>query len=135
MDQGYKIIQIPRISDNRGDLSFVELNQLLDFSVQRVYWLYGIKTPRGGHAHKKLKQLIFSAHGSVHFLLDNGKNRKTIQLNSPQTGLVIYSPTWREITHFTSDATVIILASEVYDEEDYIRSHDEFIQWKSHFSI
>lgn len=135
MSQCYKLIQIPRFSDERGNLSVIELGQLLDFPVKRAYWLYDIKNPRGGHAHKQLQQFIFCAHGSIELTLDDGEHCESIRLDSPHLGLAIYKPTWREITHFTPDAAVIILASELYDESDYLRSYDEFKQWKFPSSI
>jgi len=134
MVQGYKTVQIPSITDERGAISFVQLGQLLDFPITRVYWLYDLNSTRGGHAHKQLKQFIFCSHGSVDFVLDDTKNRETIRLDSPNKGLIIDKPIWREVKNFSSDAAVIILASDLYDENDYIRSYEEFKAWKSNYS-
>jgi len=125
----YKVINVPTIFDERGSLSFVEIGQILDFTVKRAYWLYDIKRKRGGHAHKKLKQFIFCIHGSVDFVLDNGKNKEIAKLDSPSKGLLINEPLWREINNFKNDSCVVVLASDVYDEDDYIRSYDEFIKF------
>lgn len=132
---GYKTVETPSIIDERGTISFIQLGQLLDFAVNRVYWLYDLKSTRGGHAHKKLKQFIFCAHGSVDFVLDDAENRKVITLDSPNKGLIIDKPIWREVKNFSHDAAVIILASDIYDEHDYIRSYEEFKTWKSRYSI
>ena len=131
MIDGYKLVQIPRISDERGSLSFAEVGQLLTFVVKRVYWLYDIKEVRGAHAHKELQQFIFCAHGSVEFTLDDGQQRESVILDSPDKGLCITQPLWRELVNFQNDPQVIVLASDVYDEQDYIRSYKEFQKWMS----
>jgi len=117
--------------DERGGLSFAECGQLLDFTIKRAYWLYDIKDTRGGHAHKQLKQLIFCAHGTVDFILDDAVSSEVIKLDSPNKGLIINQTIWREIKNFSQDAAVIVLASDIYDETDYIRSYEEFKKWKS----
>jgi dTDP-4-dehydrorhamnose 3,5-epimerase-like enzyme len=131
MVKGYKIIEIPSIVDNRGGLSFVEYGQILEFVVKRVYWLYDLKQTRGSHAHKELKQFIFCPHGSIEITLDDGTERESIFLDSPSKGICITQPLWRDITNFKNDPQVIVLASEVYEESDYIRSYEEFKQWMS----
>ncbi|HEV2613535.1 MAG TPA: FdtA/QdtA family cupin domain-containing protein [Gammaproteobacteria bacterium] len=131
MVEGCKVVQIPSITDERGAISFVQLGQLLDFAINRVYWLYDLKNTRGGHAHKQLKQFIFCVHGSVDFVLDDVTHKQIITLDSPNKGLIIEKPMWREVQNSSPDAAVIILASDIYDEQDYIRSYDEFKKWKS----
>lgn len=126
----YKLVQIPCFADDRGSLSFVELGQILEFPIKRVYWLYDFKKNRGGHAHKELKQLVFCTHGSVDFILDDGKNRQSITLDSPDKGLYIIKPLWREVVNFKNNPQVIVLASDIYQETDYIKSYEEFKQWK-----
>jgi hypothetical protein len=126
----YKLVQIPRFSDDRGSLSFVEFGQILDFSIKRVYWLYDFKKDRGGHAHKDLQQFIFCTHGSVDFILDDGQNRESVTLDSPDKGLYIIKPLWREVTNFQNNPQVIVLASDIYKESDYIKSYEEFKTWK-----
>lgn len=133
MNHSYKLIEIPRFDDDRGSLSFVELRQILDFPIHRVYWLYNLKKDRGGHAHKNLKQFIFCTHGSVDFVLDDGEHTTTITLDAPNKGLYIIKPLWREITNIKNNPQVIICASENYQESDYIRSYEEFKLWKSNF--
>ncbi|HJD61478.1 MAG TPA: FdtA/QdtA family cupin domain-containing protein [Rickettsia endosymbiont of Columbicola hoogstraali] len=133
MNHSYKLIEIPRFDDDRGSLSFVELGQILDFSIHRVYWLYNLKKDRGGHAHKNLKQFIFCTHGSVDFVLDDGEYKTTITLDAPNKGLYILKPLWREITNIKNNPQVIICASENYQKSDYIRSYEEFKLWKSNF--
>lgn len=128
---GYRLVQIPKIVDDRGCLSFVQYEQLLDFVVKRVYWLYNIKKDRGGHAHKTLQQFIFCAHGSVDLSLDDGTDQVVVKLDSPDTGLIIDEPLWRDVKNFSHDAVLVSLASEIYDENDYIRSYKEFKKWKT----
>ncbi len=129
MIEGYKLVQIPSISDDRGSISFVELGQLLPFVVKRVYWLYDTKKDRGAHAHKELQQFIFCAHGCVEFILDDGKQRQSVILDSPNKGLCITKPLWRELTNFQNNPQVVVLVSDIYDERDYIRSYKEFQEW------
>ncbi|HJD67176.1 MAG TPA: FdtA/QdtA family cupin domain-containing protein [Rickettsia endosymbiont of Bembidion lapponicum] len=133
MNHSYKLIEIPRFDDDRGSLSFIELGQILDFPIHRVYWLYNLKKDRGRHAHKNLKQFIFCTHGSVDFVLDDGEHKTTITLDAPNKGLYIIKPLWREITNIKNNPQVIICASENYQESDYIRSYEEFKLWKSNF--
>ena len=131
--RGYQLLDIPTIIDQRGALSFVEYNQLLDFVIKRVYWLYDAKAARGGHAHKDLKQVIFCVHGSVNLELDDGLSSTSVTLDSPRKGLYIYEPLWRELNNFQNDPQIIVLASDIYRESDYIRVYKEFIEWKSPF--
>ena len=98
--------------------------------IYRVYWLYSTSQDRGAHPHKKLKQSIFCIQGSVDFILDNGKDRNTITLDSRGEGLIINEPIWREVTNFKNDPSILILASDFYNEKDYIRSYKEFRKWK-----
>ena len=133
MIDGCKLIEIPSFVDDRGSLSFVEFNQILDFVVKRVYWLFDLKKDRGGHAHKELKQFIFCPNGSVDIILDNGQKSQLLRLDSPNKGLYITKPLWREITNFQNNPQVIVLASDLYKEEDYIKSYEEFKLWQSNF--
>lgn len=132
MVDGYKVIKIPSFIDDRGALSFVEYDQFLEFIVKRVYWLYDIKHNRGAHAHKTLKQFIFCTHGSVELVLDDSIKRESVILDAPNIGVSITKPLWREIINFKNDPQVIILASDLYQEDDYIKSYDEFKKWKYH---
>lgn len=130
MIKGYKLIQTTTIKDARGSLSFVEVGKIIKFPINRVYWLYDINQDRGAHAHKELKQFIFCARGSVDLILDDGKNRETVTLDSADKGILIEKPLWREITNFKNNPSIIVLASDLYDEKDYIRSYEEFKKWK-----
>ncbi len=131
MIDGYEIIDVPTITDNRGSLSFVEYEQILSFVIKRVYWLYDWQKERGGHAHKQLKQFIFCTHGSVELILDDSIKRESIVLDSPNKGVCITQPLWREIINFKNNPQLVILASDIYKEEDYIKSYEEFKKWKS----
>ncbi len=130
MIDGYKLIQTPSVEDERGNLSFIEVGKIINFPINRIYWLYDLKQDRGAHAHKQLKQFIFCANGSADLILDDGNNRDIITLNSPDKGILIEKPLWREITNFRNNPSIIVIASDIYDEEDYIRSYEEFKKWK-----
>ncbi|MDG1436804.1 MAG: FdtA/QdtA family cupin domain-containing protein [Rickettsiaceae bacterium] len=133
MIDGYKIVKIPGFSDDRGSLSFAEYGQILDFQINRVYWLYDLKKERGAHAHKNLKQLLFCVHGSIDLILDDGIKSETVSLDSPNIGVIIDKPLWRDITNFKDSPCLVVLASAQYNEDDYIRSYEEFKLWKSNF--
>lgn len=124
-----QIIQLPRINDPRGNLTFVESNHHIPFPIQRVYYLYDVPggAERGGHAHKALHQLIIAMSGSFDIHLDDGKEKKTIHLNRSYNGLYICPMIWREIDNFSSGAVCMVLASDYYDEEDYYRGYEGFI--------
>jgi dTDP-4-dehydrorhamnose 3,5-epimerase-like enzyme len=124
-----KIIDIPKITDVRGNLSVIE-NDVVPFEIKRVYYLYDVPsgTYRGGHAHKKLKQLLIAISGSFNVVLKDGNgNQKTITLNKPNKGLLIPNMTWRELEDFSSGAVCLVIASEVYEKNDYIRDFDKFL--------
>ena len=127
-----KIIDLPKIADPRGNLTVAESMKNVPFDIKRVYWVYDVPGGecRGGHAHKKLKQMVIALSGSFHVTLDNGKERETVLLNHPYQGLVIETGTWRTLDDFSSGAVCMVLASELYEEEDYIRDYDEFIKYK-----
>ena len=111
---------------------YVENNKNIPFSIKRVYYLYDIPggESRGGHAHKELYQLMIAVSGSFDVLLDDGSNRKIVKLNRPNYGLLIVPGIWRELFEFSSGAVCLVLASEVYKEEDYIRDYSSFINYK-----
>ena len=127
-----KIIDLPKIADPRGNLTVAESMKNVPFDIKRVYWVYDVPGGecRGGHAHKKVKQMVIGLSGSFHVTLDNGKERETVLLNHPYQGLVIETGTWRTLDDFSSGAVCMVLASELYEEEDYIRDYDEFIKYK-----
>lgn len=124
-----KLINLPKIADPRGNLTFVEGNNHIPFDIKRVYYLYDVPggAERGGHAHKKLQQLVIAISGSFDIHLDDGVDRRTIHLNRSYTGLLIPSMIWREIDNFSSAAVCLVMASERYDEADYYRDYGEFV--------
>lgn len=125
-----RLIQLPKISDARGNLTFIENSQHIPFDIKRVYYLYDIpaETDRGEHAHKKLQQLIIPLSGSFELTLDDGFNKQNFILKRPWEGLYICPMLWRELNNFTSGATCLVLASEVFSADDYIRDYNEFIR-------
>ena len=127
-----KIINIPKIEDPRGNLSVIE-KEVVPFKIKRVYYLYDVPAgaERGGHAHKKLQQFLVALAGSFDVVLNDGKNEKTIILNKPFEGLLITNGIWRELKNFSSGAVCLVVASDVFEEEDYIREFDEFLSISS----
>ena len=126
----YKIIEFKDLGDNRGSLISLEENANIPFAIKRVYYIFGTKDKirRGFHAHKKLKQMAICVNGSCKFLLDNGKKKENILLDSPEKGLVIEDMLWREMYDFSSDCVLMVLADDYYDESDYIRDYDKFLK-------
>jgi dTDP-4-dehydrorhamnose 3,5-epimerase-like enzyme len=128
-----EIIQLPKITDSRGSLSFVEVGQILNFSVKRAYWIYDTSEKRGGHAHKQLKQLLFCPSGSVDVFFDNCTDTKHITLDKPNVGILVTGPVWREIEFRDTKSVLMVLASDIYNQNDYINSYEELRKWKSNF--
>lgn len=125
-----EIINLPRINDPRGNLTFVEAGRHIPFDIRRVYYLYDVPggAERGGHAHKDLDQLIIAMSGSFDIHLDDGSQKKTVHMNRSYYGLYICPMIWREIDNFSSGAVCMVLASNYYDELDYYREYDEFVR-------
>jgi len=123
-----QIIDIPKITDPRGNLAVIE-KDTIPFDMQRVYYLYDVPSSshRGGHAHKELHQLLVALSGSFDVVLDNGKEKKVITLNKPDKGLLIPTMIWRELENFSSGAVCMVVASHEFDEDDYIRDYDLFM--------
>ncbi len=123
-----KIIDLPKIKDVRGNLTFIEQNKHIPFEIKRVYYLYDVPggEARGGHAHISHQEFIIAAMGSFDIILDDGFEKKRFHMNRAYYGL--YSPTmlWRELDNFSSGAVCLVLASELYDEKDYIRDYETF---------
>lgn len=123
------LISFQEITDGRGGLISLEQNRNIPFEIKRVYYIYG--TPedvrRGFHAHKALEQVAVCVKGSCTFLLDNGRERVECKLDTPSKGLYIGNMIWREMYDFSEDCVLIVLASELYDEADYIREYDNFL--------
>lgn len=124
-----KIIELPKISDPRGNLSFIEGGQHIPFDIKRVYYLYDVPggSDRGSHAHKKLHQFIVAMSGSFDVVLDDGKEKMRFHLNRSYYGLYVCPMMWRDLDNFSSGAVCMVLASTRYDESDYIRNYDRFI--------
>ena len=124
-----KIIELPKISDPRGNLTFVEGGNHIPFDIKRVYYLYDVPggAERGGHAHKQLQQLIIAMSGSFDVVLDDGDKKQRFHLNRSYQGLYVGSMVWRELDNFSSGSVCMVLASNLYDEEDYYRDYAEFV--------
>ena len=130
---GCSVIESKKNHRDKGNLTVVQNNIEVPFAVKRCYYLYDVPggEERGGHAHKELQQLIVAASGSFDVILDDGNIKRTISLNRPYYGLLIVPGIWRELNNFSSGSVCLVLASEVYKQEDYIRSYDEFLEWKN----
>ncbi len=123
-----KIVNFPKITDFRGNLSFIEDNRQVPFDIKRVYYLYDVPSgaSRGGHAHKALQQLVIALSGSFDVILDDGHKKRKFFLNSPHYGLYVPPRIWRELENFSSNSVALSLVSEVYEEADYIRDYKIF---------
>lgn len=124
------VLDLPKITDPRGNLTFVEGRNHIPFDIRRVYYLYDVPggAERGGHAHKALHQLIIAMSGSFDIHLDDGVGKKTVHMNRSYHGLYVCPMIWREIDNFSSGAVCMVLASDCYDEADYYRDYQEFLQ-------
>lgn len=126
-----RIIDIRKYTDTRGYLSVIEGGEDIPFEIKRIYYLYMVpEAARGAHAHKQLQQLMVATSGSVHVTLDDGKNKKTFVLDKPWKGLHVVPGLWRDLDNFAGGTVCMVLASEHYAEEDYIRNYDEFLEYK-----
>ncbi len=125
-----RIVELPKISDPRGNLTFIEGRRHVPFDFQRMYYLYDVPggADRGGHAHKALHQLIIAMSGSFDVLLDDGRSKKQFHLNRSYYGLYVCPLIWRELNNFSSGSVCVVLASNTYDEADYYRDYSEFLQ-------
>ena len=120
-------LDITKVHDTRGNLSVIEGNAV-PFEMKRVYYLYDIPSGarRGGHSHKNQQELLVALSGSFDVILNDGSEQKTVTLNKPNVGLLIVNGIWRELQNFSSGSVCLVLASDVFEEEDYIRDFDEF---------
>lgn len=126
------IINLPKIADPRGNLTVAEELKHVPFDVKRVYWLYDVPAgeSRGGHAHRLCREFIVAVGGSFTVTLNDGTSTHTYLLNHPYQGLLVDTGTWRTLDDFSSGAVCLVLASELFDEEDYIYDFDEFLKYK-----
>lgn len=124
-----RIIQLPKITDPRGNLTFIEGDNHIPFDIKRVYYLYDVPggSDRGSHAHKNLHQFIVAMSGSFDVVLNDGKETKRFHLNRSYNGLYVCPMMWRDLDNFSSGSVCMVLASERYDENDYIRDYQEFL--------
>lgn len=125
-----RLIDLPKITDPRGNLSFIEGGRHIPFEIKRVYYLYDVPggSDRGSHAHKSLHQFIVAMSGSFDVVLDDGREKKRFHLNRSYYGLYVCPMMWRDLDNFSSGAVCMVLASDYYDEADYIRDYQEFLR-------
>ncbi len=123
------LIDLPKINDSRGNLTFIEGGNHIPFEIKRAYYLYDVPggAERGGHAHKELHQLIIAISGAFDIVLDDGCQKKRYHLNRSYFGLYVCPMIWREMDNFSSGAVCLVLASNLYDEADYYRNYKEFM--------
>lgn len=129
MDDLIKYINFPVIEDARGNLAFIQ-NDILPFEFKRIYYLFDVPSNafRGGHSHINQYEVLIALSGSFEVVLDNGKEKVKVLLNKPNKGLLIKTNIWRELENFSSGAVCLVLASDVFIEEDYIRDYDDFLK-------
>jgi dTDP-4-dehydrorhamnose 3,5-epimerase-like enzyme len=130
MTQFFETVEFPILGDARGQLISLEGNRNVPFSIARAYYIFGTAAgvSRGFHAHHTLRQLAVCVRGSCTMLLDNGREKREIRLNSPSLGVMIEPMVWHEMSDFTEDCILLVLADQVYDEADYIRDYDIFAE-------
>ncbi len=123
-----RLVDLPKIADPRGNLTFIEGGRHVPFEIRRVYYLYDVPggSARGGHAHKALHQLIVAMSGSFDVVLDDGRAKRRIHLNRSYNGLYVCPMIWRELDNFSSGSVCMVLASNLYDEDDYFRDYAAF---------
>jgi dTDP-4-dehydrorhamnose 3,5-epimerase-like enzyme len=128
--QKCRIMDLPKILDDRGNLSFIESGRPVPFVIQRVYWIYDVPggETRGGHAYKTLQEFFVALSGSFDVVLDDGRNRKVVSLNRSYFGLYVPNMIWRHLENFSTNAVCMTLASKHYSEEDYFRDYKYFIE-------
>ena len=127
MDQA-KIIELPKILDKRGNLSFVEQFTHIPFEIKRPYWIYDVPggEARGGHAYKENQEFIIALSGSFDVIVDDGKEKRTYTLNRSYYGLYIPKGTWREMNNFSTNSLAVILSSTLFDEKDYVYDYEQY---------
>ncbi len=131
------VMELPKLHNRAGNITVVQNGLAIPFDVRRIYYLYDVPggSERGGHAHKALYQLIVAVSGSFDVILDDGVNKKIIQLNRPYYGLLVIPGIWRELVNFSSGAVCLVLASEKFNPGDYIRDYSVFKQFRKHINV
>lgn len=132
-----RIIELPKFTDPRGNLSFVEQLNHIPFKIKRTYWIYDVPggEARGGHAFRKNEEFIIALSGAFEVIVDDGKQKKTFQLNRSYYGLYVPAGLWREMQDFSTNSLALEFGSIHYNEKDYIRSYEEFVKLKSNGEI
>lgn len=127
-----RIIDLPKIEDTRGNLSFLEEGKHIPFEIKRTYWIYDVPggQVRGGHAFKEQQELVIALSGSFDIIIDDGSEKRTFSLNRSYYGLYIPTTLWREMVNFSTNSLALVVSSTQYSESDYIRSYDEFLKYK-----
>jgi len=128
-----QIIQLPKILDKRGNLSFFENDNQIPFAIKRTYWVYDVPggEARGGHAYRKNEEFIVALSGSFDVVLDDGSEKKVYSLNRSYYGLYVPKMYWREMNNFSTNSLALIVSNTEYDEDDYIREYGDFLKWKT----
>lgn len=126
--EAVRIIELPKILDKRGNLSFVEQFTHIPFEIKRTYWIYDVPggEARGGHAYKENQEFIIALSGSFDVIIDNGKEKKTYTLNRSYYGLYVPKGTWREMNNFSTNSLAVILSSTLYDKKDYVFDYEQY---------
>jgi dTDP-4-dehydrorhamnose 3,5-epimerase-like enzyme len=126
-----RIIHLPKVEDDRGNLSFLQNEQQIPFLIKRVYWIYDVPGGgvRGGHAYRKLNEVVIALSGSFDIVLHDGTKEMRFSLNRSYYGLYIPNKTWRHLENFSTNAVALVVANAPYDEQDYLRNFDEFQQY------
>lgn len=124
-------LSLPKVADHRGNLSYIESGNHIPFEIRRVYFLYDVPfgSVRGGHAHRLLQQIILPISGSFEVFLDDGKKQQAVTVKNPSEGLYVGPGVWRELRSFTSGATALVVASDFYNADEYIRNYEEFLHF------
>lgn len=125
-----EILNIPKVEDYRGNIAIIE-KDVVPFEIKRVYYLYDVPSSakRGGHAHKEQLELLIALSGSFDVVLKNGKSSQTVTLNKPDKGLLIKTNVWRELENFSSGAVCLVVVSDVFEEDDYIREYSDYLSY------
>ena len=128
-----ELINLPKINDERGNLSFIEAQRHIPFKIERCYWIYDVPGGefRGGHAFKKQEEFIVALSGSFDIIIDDGKKKKTHSLNRSYCGLYLPKGIWRQINNFSTNSLALIISSTKFSESDYIRNYQEFLNYKN----